>query len=120
MSSVTVLFFRNGAEVPAFDWLDTLEERARLKCIAAIERLEAEGHAARRPLVENLGEGIWELRVRLGSVNYRLLYFFHDRTLIVLTNGFSKEREVPAAEINRAKEMRSLFLTNPEDHYAEG
>jgi hypothetical protein len=36
------------------------------------------------------------------GVHYRMPYFFAGRAVVVLSHGFTKEREVPKAEIERA------------------
>jgi hypothetical protein len=72
--AVNILFFRDAGRIPTLDWLEANpNETAQDRCVAALERLAVLGHEARRPLVENLGSGIWELRVRVGRQNYRFL-----------------------------------------------
>ncbi len=61
-------------------------------------------------------DGIYELRVRLGSVNYRLLYFFHRRTVSVVSHGLTKESTVPASDINQAITRKAAFTANPTAH----
>lgn len=38
----------------------------------------------------------------MGTVNYRILYFFNGRQVAVLSHGITKEDVVPPAEIERA------------------
>lgn len=90
------------------------------KCRAAIARLALLGHDLRRPEADYLREGIHELRVRLGSVNYRLLYFFHGRTVSVLAHGLTKEAAVPATEIHQAIKRKAAFAANPTAHTFTG
>ncbi len=52
-------------------------------------------------------------------MNYRILYFFHGREIGVLTAGLTKEREVPAIEIDRAVERKRKFEQNPRLHTYE-
>ncbi|MBI4626540.1 MAG: helix-turn-helix transcriptional regulator [Verrucomicrobia bacterium] len=43
----------------------------------------------------------------MGSVNYRLLYFFHGRTVSVVDHGLTKESEVANREVaQRIYELR--------------
>jgi hypothetical protein len=89
-----VVFYREPAgEVPVLDWLGKLrrsDRRAYETCVAAVERLAALGHELRRSLSDLLREGIRELRVRKGRVNYRILYFFHGRDLAILGHAITK------------------------------
>lgn len=119
MSRVSLLLFRQGEEIPVLDWLLNLDDTPQRRIQARLELLAEQGHAARRPLVENLGEGIYELRTRVGRVNYRVLFSFHGRNAVLLSHGFTKEREIPAADLARARERKAAFEANPSDHFAE-
>jgi phage-related protein len=78
MPQTQVVFFRESdGTVPILDWFDALPTKALDKCRVKIERLQALGHELRRPEADFLRDGIYELRVRLGTVNYRMLYFFY-------------------------------------------
>jgi phage-related protein len=81
MSRTDVVFYQEDeSDVPVLDWLKEIrrtDQRAYATCVAAIERLADFGHELRRPLADFLRDGIFELRVRKGRVNYRILYFFH-------------------------------------------
>lgn len=61
-------------------------------------------------------DGIYELRVRLRRVNYRVLYFFHEDTAAVVSHGLVKERVVPPKEIRTALERKDQFVEDPERH----
>jgi phage-related protein len=100
-------------------WLKELrrsDHRAYETCVAAIERLGAFGHELRRPLADFLRDGIYELRVRKGRVNYRLLYFFHRRNLAILGHALTKEDKVPKADIDRAIRRKRAFEADPARH----
>lgn len=78
-------------------------------------------HELRRPTADHLQDGIYELRVRVGRVNFRILYFFHGRSIAVLAHALTKEQEVPKHDLARAAERRELFESNPKRHtYVEG
>jgi hypothetical protein len=115
-----VVFYREAeGDVLILDWLKELRRSNRdayAKCIAAIERLAEFGHELRRPLADFLRDGIHELRVRKGRVNYRILYCFHGRDLAVLAHAMTKEGEVPNADIDRAIRRRKAFASNPAAH----
>ena len=102
--------------MPVLEWLDSLQPKALDKCTVRIERLEEMGHELRRPEADFLRDGIYELRVGLQHVNYRMLYFFHGRTAAVVSHGLVKENEVPSKEITRAIERKRRFEQNPKAH----
>ena len=79
-------------------------------------RLAELGHELRRPEADLLRDGIYELRARLGTVNYRILYFFHGRNVAVLAHAITKENEIPVVEINRAVARKRTFIASPAAH----
>jgi|ERR1035437_1057654 phage-related protein len=124
MPAINVVFYQERlGDAPVVGWLRTLNEtnpRAYDKCRAAIARLSLLGHELRRPEADYLRDDIYELRVRLGSVNYRLLYFFHGRTVSVVAHGLTKESAVPATDIKQAITRKAAFTANPATHTFKG
>jgi hypothetical protein len=49
-------------------------------------------------------------------VNYRLLYFFHGREIVVLVHGLTKEDRLPLHEIRRALDRKASFEADPVNH----
>lgn len=114
-----ILYQEKKNDVPVLDWLRELAKsnaKAHVKGRDVIRLLEDCGHELRRPHADLLRDGIYELRFKLGHVNYRILHFFHGRMAAVLSSGFTKEAEVPVVEIERAIERKKKFLANPEAH----
>ncbi len=120
MPKTKVIFFKEGdGSVPILEWLDFLEPKALDKCTVRIERLEELGHELRRPEADFLRDGIYELRVGLQHVNYRILYFFHGRAAAVVSHGLVKAAAVPPKEIEKAIERKRKFEKNPKAHTYE-
>lgn len=66
-------------------------------------------------LFKKLKDDIWELRVRYGSIQIRLLAFWDKSdsksTLVIATHGFIKKVDkVPENEIERAKNLRNKYF----------
>jgi phage-related protein len=118
MPAVEVIFFQDstGRTPPLIAWLDELPRKARVKCLARLKRLEDFGHELRRPGSDFLRNGIYELRASYQGVHYRMLYFFHGRSAVVLTQGLVKEQKVPTQEIEKAIQARRVFEENPSAH----
>lgn len=120
MPRTRVLFYRDDdGTVPVVEWLMSLPKKDQDKCRLKIERLEELGYELRRPEADYLRDGIYELRVRLRRINYRILYFFHGNAAAVVSHGVIKERVVPPKEIERAIERRWRFQQDPERHSFE-
>ena len=105
-------FYRTstGAE-PALEYIRAQSKRHRAKIGRALRYLEDMGHTARRPQVDYLGGEIYELRVAIEQHQHRLLYFFHGRSIIVVTSGLLKNvGKVPQSEIDRARKYRADWM----------
>ena len=118
MPATQVVFFREeNGKVPLIDWLAALPSMARAKCMVRLGRLEELGHELRRPEVEYLRDGIYEVRTKHASVNYRMLYFFHGRTAAIVSHGITKQRAaVPLKEIEKAVQRKIAFDAHPQRH----
>jgi phage-related protein len=120
MPEAELRFYRDDdGSVPVLDWLDKLarkDPRAYLKCREVIGRLARMGHELRRPTADLLGNGIYELRVKVGRVNFRVLYFFFGRDVAILAHGLMKERVIAKTDLARALERKARFEANPEQH----
>jgi phage-related protein len=120
MPRTNVLLYRDDdGTVPFLEWFDALPRKAQDKCRVNIERLRELGYELRRPEADCLRDGIYELRVRLQRINYRMLYFFYRDIAAVLSHGLVKERQVPEKEIDRAVANRRKFEANPQLHTHE-
>ena len=120
MPQTRLLFFQDTDGVaPVWEWLKDLRAgnpKAYAKCVVRIRRLVELGHELRRPEADFLRDGIYELRARLGTVNYRMLYFFHGRNVAVLAHAITNENEIAVVEINRAVERKRAFVASPIAH----
>ena len=117
MSATEVIFYREeDGTVPLVDWLDDLPAKAQDKCLARLVRLGELGHELRRPEADFLRDGIYELRVSLRGLQYRMLYFFHGNIAAVVSHGLVKEQKVPPKDIDRAVERKKQFSANPKRH----
>jgi len=117
MPKTKVVFYKeDDGSVPMLEWLDSLPPKPLDKCTVRIERLEEMGHELRRPEADFLRDGIYELRVGFQHLNFRMLYFFHGRTVAVISHGLVKENQVPPKEIERAMDRKRKFERNPKAH----
>lgn len=116
MQTAVVFFKDKKAYVPLLIWINTMPLEAKAKCLAKLELLQEYGHSLRRPHVDYLRDGIYELRIRYFSVQYRILYFFNKEVGIVISHGIKKEAKVPAQEIDLAVSRKSLVQSNKNLH----
>ena len=117
MPQTQVVFYQEeDGSVPILEWFERVPEKALDKCRVKLERLRDLGHELRRPEADYLRDDIYELRVRVGSVNYRMLYFFHENIAAVVSHGLTKEKRVPPKDIDRAVAAKKRFVEDPRRH----
>jgi phage-related protein len=114
-----ILFRADNGTVPFLDWFGAIPRKAQDKCRVRLERLQQLGHELRRPEADFLRDGIYELRVGLQGINYRMLYFFRGREAVVVSHGIIKERVVPPKEIDLALKRKGQFEVAPNQHTHE-
>jgi phage-related protein len=117
MPRIQVVFYQDeDGSVPILEWFELIPQKALDKCRVKLERLRDLGHELRRPEADYLRDGIYELRVRVGSVNYRMLYFFHENIAAVVSHGLTKDKQVPPRDIDRAVVAKQRFVKDPRRH----
>ena len=102
MTNFKVVFFRDDkGHCPVDEYIKKIVLAQKNKVFAYIKRLEEVGFNLRRPAGDYLGEktGLYELR----PGRHRILYYFHERKIIVLLHAFLKTTaEIPESEIEKA------------------
>ncbi|NJL65028.1 MAG: type II toxin-antitoxin system RelE/ParE family toxin [Methylacidiphilales bacterium] len=110
-----IIFYRADSErCPIEDFLDFLSAKQSQKVLwvlRLIEELEFVPSQYLKKLVNS--DDIWEVRVNLGNNTFRLLGFFDNDSLIVLTNGFAKktQKTTPFQEIYLAEQRKKDYLS---------
>ena len=84
-----------------------------------IDKLREQGANAKYPLIDNLGNKIFELRTRVnkgkGNNWVRILYFWMPGNKIVFTHGIiKKSNKTPPGDIEIAIERRKKYLKDIE------
>ncbi len=55
---------------------------------------------------------IWEVRIQVANNTFRLLGFFDNDNLVILTNGFAKKtQKTPSQEIELAEKRKKDYLS---------
>ena len=95
MAGTEVLYFQEEDQtVPMALWLDELDRKPRLKCLARLQRLAEMGHELRRPKAD----------------------YLHGRAVVAVSHGLAREREVPVREIEIAIRRQRRYAENPKRH----
>ena len=92
------------------------DERAKLfETINYFLELKNQNLPIKENISKHLENGIFELRTAFAKRIARSLYFYQKGAKIILTHGFIKKTDkTPRKEIERAKELRSLYQKGKE------
>jgi phage-related protein len=110
----TVNFYQTtSGKCPVGDHLNTLTD-AQAKKVAWVLKLIREINQVPSKYFKKLvnTNDIWEVRIDVGKVTFRLLGFFYGHDLIILTNSFQKKsQKTPAMEIQLAENRKKKYLS---------
>jgi phage-related protein len=65
-----------------------------------------------KPLVDNLGDGIWEVRSRLDNRIARTLFAMVNQEIVLLHGFIKKQQKTPQDELDLAKKRKRQYLQN--------
>src|ERR1700722_12415817 len=98
-----VVFFETEAgNEPVREWLKELPKDDR-KVVGADILTVQYAWPVGKPLVDNLGDGVWEVRSRLGNRIARTLFTAADEEIVLLHGFIKKQQRTPANELDLAK-----------------
>ena len=105
-----VVFFKTDTgNEPVRDWLKALTKED-CKIIGADILTVQYAWPVGKPLVDNLGDGIWEVRSRLNNRIARTLFAMVDQEIVLLHGFIKKQQKTPADELELAKKRRKQYL----------
>ena len=114
--SQVIIYTEADGRCPFMEWMRSLLAKEQDKIIAKVQRLKDCGFELRRPEADYLDDGIYELRIKSGTKNLRVLYGFVGQNIALLSHGCFKEDRVPVKEIRLAKKRLDSFKSNPNVH----
>ncbi|MGH7981368.1 MAG: type II toxin-antitoxin system RelE/ParE family toxin [Limisphaerales bacterium] len=109
---LNVVFYRTGTgHEPVREWLKSLPKEER-KAIGADVLSVQYAWPVGKPLVDNLGAGIWEIRSRLPNRIARTLFAMVDGEIVLLHGFLKKQQQTPSQELALAKKRKKEYLQN--------
>jgi len=108
-----ILFYKTeSGECPVENFLNSLNAKQAQKVawvMQVVEELDKVPATYLKKLTNT--DGIWEIRVQIGSNIFRFLGFFEKGNFIVLTNGFQKKtQKTPKSEILLSEQRKQDYL----------
>src|ERR1700733_1498155 len=107
---IAVIFFATEAgNEPVRQWLQDLPKEER-KTIGADILSVQYAWPVGKPLVDNLGDGIWEIRSRLPNRIAPMMFSVIDEEIVLLHAFIKKQRRTPPDELALAKKRKKEYL----------
>ena len=95
-------------------WLKSLPVEER-KAIGADILSEQYAWPVGKPLVDNLGDGVWEIRSRLPNRIARTLFAVINEEIVLLCGFIKKQQRTPLNELALAKKRKKEYLETYEE-----
>jgi phage-related protein len=109
---LNVVFFKTDTgNEPVREWLKALPKED-CKVIGADILTVQYAWPVGKPLVDNLGEGIWEVRSRLDNRIARTLFAMVNQEIVLLHGFIKKQQRTPQDELELAKKRKRQYLQN--------
>ena len=115
----TVNFYRTASgRCPVEEFLDFLSGKQVQKVLWVLRLIEELNKVPKQYFKKLVGtEDIWEVRIQRGSYIFRLLCFFEEPKVLILTNGFVKKtQKTPQQEIALAEQRKRDYLNRRKGH----
>jgi len=111
MRAVTFYTTVSG-DKPVEEFLDSLSAKEAQKIAWVLKIVQQQPIVSKEYFKKLIGtEDIWEVRALYGKKEFRLLGFFHEGNLVILTNGFvKKSKKTLPEEIELAEKRKKDFI----------
>ena len=96
-------FVTDSGSEPVREWLKDLPAIER-KVIGEDIKTVQLGWPLGMPLVRNLGDGVWEVRVKLENRIVRVLFALDKATMVLLHGFIKKQQATPKPDLDLAKD----------------
>lgn len=101
----------NG-HIPVREFIEALNIKERAKVARTIDLLEEFGINLGMPHAEHVEGELWELRARLSSNRYRIIYFLDTGQAFIMLHGFVKKtQKIPKSEIKIANKRLRDYIS---------
>lgn len=109
-----VKFFKTSSgNEPVREWLLSLSKQER--AIIGEEILKVQYcWPIGKPIVDNLGNGMWEVRIKLHDKIARVLFYINQRDMILLNGFIKKTQKTPKPELDLALKRKKIHEVNYE------
>jgi phage-related protein len=114
------LYKKTNGEYPVLDYILALSPKQRAKIEKGIDLLELHGISLPYPYKRKIRgvkyKDLWELRIKSGRSQLRIIYFLCKQNIFVLVSAFCKKRnKTPRNELEIAKNRMVEYISRMKD-----
>ena len=107
-----VVFFKTDTgNEPVREWLKALS-KDDCKVIGTDILTVQYAWPVGKPLVDHLGDGLWEVRSRLDNRIARTMFALVDQEIVLLHGFIKQQQKTPPDELELAKKRKKQYLSN--------
>lgn len=103
MEKIAIYYQDSRGKKHVKEFINNLDKKTKGKVLARIEYLEKYWHELRRPVVDLLENGLYELRVQFETNRVRIIYAYMFKNYIVLLHAIMKH----TAKISENDKLRA-------------
>ncbi len=109
---LNVIFYRSASgNEPVRDWLKDLPADERRTIGEDIKTVQYRWPLG-MPLVDSLGDGLWEVRTRLPTRIARTLFIVHQEEILLLHSFIKKTQRTPSEDRALALKRKHAYIQN--------
>ena len=98
-----------------FNLVDGLEKDFKAAVYRTLEKFENDILTPKH--IKSLSKGLYELKTSNNNNEFRTIFFYQARKIIIVTHGFvKKEQKTPKKEIERAIQKKNSYLKGALNH----
>ena len=104
-------FEDDGGGSPVGEFLKSIGKKARIKITTFISLLEEKGIEMPYTYCKKLSHSdLWELKVSHSKNTYRIFFFYHGRTIVLLHGIMKKTDDTPQADLDISEKRMKTWL----------
>lgn len=109
-----MVFFQTAVgNEPVREWLKGLPKEERQSVGEDILTVQYAWPTG-KPLVDSLGDGLWEVRSRLKNRIARTLFIIADEEIVLLHGFIKKDQKTPKVDLDLARKRKKQYLQHYE------
>lgn len=104
-----VFFKTDAGNEPVREWLKDMSKEERTLVGIDIKTVQYCWPVG-KPLVDSLGDGLWEIRTRLSDTIARTIFFERDQAIVLLHGFIKKTKKTPPQDKKLSLQRKKAYI----------